>query len=632
MNRGQWLKAVFALLLLGGAGLQLSATTWYVRPDGGTRYSSEVPNGQCDGLTDAAYPGSGKNKHCAFNDYRYLYQDGSYANGTKFPAWGWVIKGGDTVIIRGSIGTKAAYRVGAAPPSQKSYCDPKNVCWGLAGDPADSFNPPIPAGTASQHTRILGENYAACTDQKARTQLYGGTGLYYVLDLRNTSYVDVQCLDITDFSGCSRTAANCSGANADFATNGIRLSNKSTDITLRDVRVHGLAYSGIGGPPGTGFVATDLAILGNGGAGWNADPGDGTTGVGTMLVQGFDISWNGCAEEYPIVDAVPYGNCRDDSTGGYGDGFGTTTAPSPAPGWQVHFDNGIASYNTQDGLDALHISGPGSTLTITRVLAFGNEGQQLKGGGAIATLQNNLIVGNCAAIQATMPGRPTPTGDSLGDVCRAANTAVAIGVTPGDPATYQNNTMISNGAVGVEVDYSTPDHGPTNMLHYDNNVFIGHINPGRGERPSAIYTDPKILTNPGASWTHNATYGAKGSCPEPGEHNAICKDPGLVDETFHAYGYGNMAPKPGAAVIGAGAAIPDIKVDFNGTNRSSSPSVGALESSGKVSGASPPTASNEPASSGKPQASVEVKVLSGAVAVAVLWAGMRYLRGRSTGA
>lgn len=628
MNRGQWLKAVFALLLAGCAGLQLSATTWYVRPDGGTRYSSNV-KGQCDGLADAAYPGSGKNKHCAFKDFRYLYQDGSYANGTAFPAWGWVIKGGDTVILRGSINTGSSYRVGADLPSVTKYCGGAGgVCWGLGGDSSNSYNPPIPAGTAAQHTRILGENYASCSDPKARTQLHGGTGLYYILNLAKTSYVDIGCLDITDFSGCSRTAGDCTGSD-DYATNGIRLANSSTYITLTDVRIHGLSYSGIGGPPGTGFVAKDLAILGNGGAGWNADPGDGTTGVGSMLVEGFDISWNGCAEEYPMVDKVPYGHCRDDSTGGYGDGFGTTTAPSPAPGWQVHFDNGVVSYNTQDGLDALHISGPGSTLTITRVLAFGNEGQQLKGGGATAILRNNLIVGNCAAIQQTMPGRPSPTGDSLGDVCRAANTAVAIGVTAGDPAFYQNNTMISNGAVGLEVDYSTDDHGPTNVLHYDNNVFIGHINAGRGERPSAVYTDPKILTNPGASWAHNATYGAKGACPQPGERDAMCKDPGLVDETFHPYGYGNMAPKAGAAVIGAGVAIPNVTIDFSGATRPGRPSLGALEPSSTMGATLPPASSSKTSDAGRSHASVEMKAIGGVAVAAALWGGARYMWGRA---
>ncbi len=176
------------------------------------------------------------------------------------------------------------------------------------------------------------------------------------------------------------------------------MNNQSTHITLNDLRLHGLGGAGILGSPGDGFVATDLYILGNANAGWNGDDGSGTTGVGSMLVQNFNISWNGCVEEYPIVDPLPYFSCTDDGSGGYGDGFGTATVASPSPGWQVHFDNGIVSYNTQDGLDALHISGPGSTMTDTRVLAFGNEGNQLKVGGATATIQNSVIIGNCEAM------------------------------------------------------------------------------------------------------------------------------------------------------------------------------------------------------------------------------------------
>ena len=72
-------------------------TFWYIRPDGGTRYSNNVTTGQCDGKADVAYPGTGTNQHCAFNDFRYLWDDNSGAVGQGV----WVIAGGDTVIVRG---------------------------------------------------------------------------------------------------------------------------------------------------------------------------------------------------------------------------------------------------------------------------------------------------------------------------------------------------------------------------------------------------------------------------------------------------------------------------------------------------------------------------------------------------
>jgi hypothetical protein len=557
-------------------------TTWYVRPDGGTRFSSNQAQGQCDGQADVAYSGTGVNQHCAFNDARWLWQDGSYSTVGNPPSWGWVIAGGDTVILRGSIGSGVSWRVGW---NNANAALDNGLYYGLQGDPYDSGIPVPPSGTAAQHTRILGENYAACTGQTARTQLHGGWGMYQVLDLTGASYVDLACLDITDFSDGVTLP--------DYAKNGIKLSNTSTNDTLTDIRTHGLVGAGIFGPTGNGFVMTDIAILGNGNAGWNADLGDGTTGVGTLVVQNYEISWNGCNEEYPIVDAVPYFYCRDQSTGGYGDGFGTASVDSVAPGWQILFNNGLVSYNMQDGLDALHVGGTGSTMTVTNSLLFASEGQQVKaGGGAVATIQNNVIVGNCeAVISQVIPGRPVPTQDSLGNACRANDTAVLVNVIPGHAAAFQFNTVYSAGAIGLEVEYATTsngtngtttDTGPTNTLLYNNNVFVGFYNSGIAQSPTPIYsnTDLNMLTNPGASWTNNATFGGRSNyaCPGAGESNAICTDPGLTDETYHAFGYGNMSPASGSsAVVGAGVTLPGITLDYTGQTRTKPPSIGAYE-------------------------------------------------------
>jgi hypothetical protein len=507
--------------------------------------------------------------------------DGTYANGTEFPAWGWVIAGGDTVIIRGSIGTGVSYRIGISNGQTNDWMG------GIWGNPYGSGMPPPPSGTAAQHTRILGENYSACATQTAKTQLHGGYGTFDVLDLSGSSYVDVACLDITDYSDCVRSSSGThqcvTGGTGmdDYANNGIRLRNTSTYDTFTDINAHGLTNFGLYGPTGTGVVMNNISLTGNASGGWNADLSDGTTGVGTLLVQNFNISWNGCAEEYPIVDPLPYNDCTDDSSGGYGDGFGTATVASPAPGWQVHFDQGIVSYNTQDGLDALHIKGPGSAMTVTRTLAYGNQGQQIKVGGSTATIINNIIVGNCEAMTTqAIPGAPAGFGSKLRDPCRAGNTAIVIETTPGDPATYQFNTLYSRGSVGLEVEYATSDQGSGNTLHYNNNIFVGFKNPGNHENPSAIYsnTDLQMFINPGASWTNNVTWGGKSACPRTGESGAICTDPGLTDETYHSYGYGNMAPvSSGNAVQGAGIAIPGLTTDYTGQTRANPPSIGAYE-------------------------------------------------------
>ncbi|HEX3570466.1 MAG TPA: Ig domain-containing protein [Acidobacteriaceae bacterium] len=563
-----------------------SGTTWYVRSDGGTRYSTNQTNGQCDGLADVPYPGTGVNQHCAFNDARFLWQDGSWNYGDTFPGFGWIGKGGDTYIIRGSIADGVSYRVGWAQQTSCLTTD-GNFCWGVVGNQYQGIPVP-PSGTPTAHTRILGGNFGACTSQSARTQLHGGWGVWTVLSLTGTSNVDVACLDITDFSNCGKDndTYQCQSNGAvvsDYAYVGIQLNNKSTNITLTDVRVHGMATDGFVGATGDGFVAKDVAIVGNADAGWNADDGSGTTGIGSFLMQNFDISWNGCVEEYPIVDRVPYFSCRDQSTGGYGDGFGTASLNSPAPGWQVHFDQGTVSYNTQDGLDALHIGGPGSSVAETRVTAFGNEGQQLKVGGATATIQNSVIIGNCAAIATqTIPGRPSTTLDNLANYCRAGNTAVFITVTPGDPASFQGNTLYTGGNIGLEVEYATGVPDPTDTLKYNDNVFVGFVNPDSGQSPTPIYsnTDLNMLTNAGASWSNNAYYGVRynWACPQAGEQSAVCTTPGLVDQTYHLYGYGNMAPaSTSSRVAGAGVAVPSISTDITGTNRPAPPSMGAYE-------------------------------------------------------
>jgi hypothetical protein len=520
-------------------------TTWYVRTDGGTRYSTNVTKGQCNGKVDAPYPGNGVNRPCAFKDVRMLWQDGSYTYGKDFPGWGWVIAGGDTVILRGSIGTGASYRVGA--DTETKYCDPTG-CWGKAGDPFGSGAPPPPSGTASQPTRILGENFGSCTSQSARTQLHGGWGVSAVVSLTGSSYVDLACLDITDFSNCGRDtdAVSCESngqVTSDFASDGIKIDNTSTHDTLTDVRIHGLASDGIIGAPGTGFVAKDIAILGNADSGWNADDGSGATGVGTLLVQNFDISWNGCVEEYPIVDSLPYFSCTDQDHGGYGDGFGTTTKDSPPPGWQVHFDQGTVSYNTQDGLDALHIGGNGSSMTVTHTRAFSNMGQQIKVGAAAATITDSYIVGNCRAMSDAIPGTPSGYNARLDLFCRAGDSAVMIEVPKTQPAIFQRNVIYSDNFLALEVEYSG-EPSPTAAIKYDDNIFIGFPN-SRHEYPTPIYsnTNLKMFTNPGASFSHNITYHAKSGwrCPATWLHEVAgsCSDPHLKDESWHPYGYGD---------------------------------------------------------------------------------------------
>ena len=82
-----------------------------------------------------------------------LFQDGSYNASLNFPSWGWVIAGGDTVIIRGSIATGVSYRIGW-PNNSSCFNDQRTECWGVVGNQFMA-PPPPPSGTATQDRKSV---------------------------------------------------------------------------------------------------------------------------------------------------------------------------------------------------------------------------------------------------------------------------------------------------------------------------------------------------------------------------------------------------------------------------------------------------------------------------------------------
>jgi hypothetical protein len=594
MNRGIPARKLW-LMLFFLACTQLVAETWYVRPDGGTRYSTDVATGQCDGKSDTAYPGKGTHRHCAFKDVQYLWQDGS-----KYSYFhrGWIIAGGDTVILRGSIADKVSYRIGW--PESTGPCAGGFPCFGFPEGAADSGSPynNFPSGSPGHPTRLLGGNYGNCSAQSARTQLHGGFGVYSVLDFRKASYIDVECLDITDFSGCGRVGQNPScGKTDDSASFGFRLNNEVNHARFADIRIHGMAVAGMVGAVGDDVTFTDWAVIGNAGAGWNADDGTGTTGSGNLLVQDFEISWNGCAEEYPLVDSLPYNGCTDDNSlsrggsgvAGYGDGFGTTTKTGSVA-WHIRFEHGVVSYNTQDGLDALHASGAGSTTTADRVLAYGNMGNQIKiGSDGGSTITNNIIYNNCDAMSGNIPGTPSGYNKLLSDFCRADDEAIIVSMNDGSTSTVAGNTIYGARA-GTAIN-SWGDLGgivcagtctTKDKLIYADNILVGFDPNKTGRLPEQYYLQEHVFssnpfTNSGSIYSHNLQYHVSTSCPDRGEADATCRAPQLSDITWHRYGYSNVRPSSSSNVVGAGINLPAVTHDYAGDNRGNPPSIGAYE-------------------------------------------------------
>jgi len=550
-------------------------TTWYIRPDGGTRYDANMPNGQCDGKADVAYPGTGTNQHCAFKDYRFLYDDQSYQNHA------WVISGGDTVIIRGG-----PWRVGVDQGT-----DPHTVWCNGSGDPYNCTNPKIPAGTPTQHTRILGENYASC-NQGNMTQLHGGYGLYVTLSMQGAQYVDVQCIELTRYSQCAifgvpAVAGNCNSGYPDiddYAKNGINTDVNTHDVLLQDMWIHGFPSRGIIGPIGGLVTAERVDIAYNGGAGWDFDDGSGSNaGNGTASVNGTwnfkdsIIEWSGCNQQYPGTAAL---SCYGQSNGGYGDGVGTP----PGTCFNVNVDHSIFRYNTQDGLDLLHMNTGTCSLTVTNSQSYGNNGQQFKWGPAASPVifTNNTAVANCRRLSAPMTGQPAGYNQYLGDFCRAYD-AFAIDIGPGANVLMADNTIITYAPTTFDMGCGYGEDCSNSTFTFENNIVMGYANPaydyGGTSGPGLFYLENSV----GHIIRSNNLYYGIGhgfSCPT-GNPNEQCGSPQFVNQPIftdeQSLDNFNFHLTNGSPAIGSGLSLSGITLDFSGATRANPPAIGAFE-------------------------------------------------------
>lgn len=434
-----------------------SATTWYVRPDGGTRYSANVTSGQCDGKGDAAYSGTGTNQHCAFNDFRYLAFDGTSAtSGT------WVIAGGDIVHI-----AAGQYRAGYNGPNSADHD-------GLAsaGSPGASAMPPVPSGTSANPTQFIGAG-------SALTQIYGGYGAFDVIDLSGSSFVTISGIELTRHSQCTlfgvpALPSSCSRSYPldDYASNGIATNNQTHDIVLNDMNIHGFASRGIIGPIGGTISATNVRIAYNTGAGWDFDDGNSTPSVnGLINLTGVTIEWNGCNQAYPGTGASA---CYSESSGGYGDGIGTPTGTCIS----ANVTGSTFRYNTQDNYDMLHNDTGSCRQIVTNSTSYGANGSQFKWGPANSgsSLTNSTIVANCFRLSAAFPGQPSSYNANLHDFCRA-NDAIALGFYNNTSMTLSNNKIITTAPVTLDVACSDPTTCAGSSLTFTNNIVRAYTDP-----------------------------------------------------------------------------------------------------------------------------------------------------------
>jgi hypothetical protein len=381
----------------------LNGTVYYVRPDGGDP-------AQCTGLADAAYPGSGLAQACAWDHlFRALPPGGTS-----------LLAGGETLVVGAG-----SYQMGFGAPGAERCEEAASF---------DCIMPPVPSGPDTDHpTRLLGAGWdTGCDDPP---ELWGSGRPWFLLNLTDSSNVDVGCFEITDHSGCVESHSGglaCerdSPPYGDWAPIGIQAED-SADVHLSDLNIHGLANTGIHAGRLTDWTLDNVRIAGNGLAGWDGDLWDdlGDSNSGTMTFRHWNVEWNGCGETYPGGDPT---GCWAQEAGGYGDGVGTGETGGD---WII--EDSAFLHNTSDGLDLLYHN-LGGSITLNRVHAEGNAGNQIKVTGP-TRITNAVVVGNCGFFE----GRPFT---HLVDHCRANGNALAVFFTGGDRVDLVNSTVYGQG-------------------------------------------------------------------------------------------------------------------------------------------------------------------------------------------
>lgn len=375
------------------------AATHYVRADGGNR-------SQCLGSGDHPYPGVGLGHPCAWDHpFRALPPQGTPRLGP-----------GDTLLIG-----PGSYRMGPGAP-RAGGCDP--------AAPWDCRLPPLPSGTsAARPTRVLGAGGPSCRDAP---ELWGSGGARSVLDLTGASHVEVGCLEVTDHAACVEHHSGGLACDRErpgaWASIGL-YAQDSRDVRLHHLTIHGLASAGVAAGRLTDWTVEDTAIRGNGWVGWEGDIEGDDGNHGRIVLRRVRITWNGCGETYP--GGKPVG-CWGQSAGGYGDGLGTGETGGR---WVV--EDSTISYNTSDGLDLLYLRRPGGSLTIRRLRAEGNAGDQVKVTGP-ARITRLTAASTCGFFT----GKPFTHHV---DACRSGGSAVVFALRPGDETTLAVSQVSGEG-------------------------------------------------------------------------------------------------------------------------------------------------------------------------------------------
>jgi hypothetical protein len=522
-------------------------TTYYIRPDGGSYV-------ECTGLVDAAYPGSGTDQPCAWNHPFQALPPGGAAR----------ILGGDTLII-GS----GSYSMGYSAPGAEA-CDYEASY--------DCLMSALPSGPDVSHpTRLLGAGWnSGC---ETPPELWGTGRPWYVVNLTDSSNIEVACLEITDHSSCIEDHVFTTGGSeytcqrdsppyGDWAAIGL-YAEDSANVLLKDLNIHGLASTGIQAGRLTDWTVENVRLAGNGLAGWNSDlVGDGSNSEnhGTLIFRHWLVEWNGCGETYPDEQ---YLGCWGQEAGGYGDGagFGGTT------GGHYIIEDSAFLHNTSDGLDMLYTRLPDASIEIRRTISAGNDGNQIKTTGKVS-IENSILVSQCGYFH----GMPYWNND---DDCRANGDALVFALNPGDQAILTNTTITGEGncLMIAECALDKTCTGDERVL-IRNVLFQGQkifFSPG-DDTCFAWYDDESALPLPQNPFDieYSLISGVRFGNVEPcsGGDNLCGMLPGLLDYAIESF---DAHLVPGSPAIDAGTSEGTPLDDFSGEPRNDHPDIGAYE-------------------------------------------------------
>jgi hypothetical protein len=425
----------------------------------------------------------------------------------------------------------------------------------------DCYMSAIPGGPDDAHpTRILGEGWD--TGCPSPPELWGTERAAMVINLTGSSNVEIACLELTDHSACVEDHAGAAFAcekgstpYGPWAADGL-YAEDSVNVTLHHLDIHGLASAGIRAGRLADWIVEDVRVATNGWIGWEGDIGEDSSNSGTLTFRRWVVEWNGCAETYPGEEPT---GCWAQPAGGYGDGIGTA-----ATGGDWIIEDSAFLHNTSDGLDLLYHE-LGGTVTLNRVHAEGNAGNQVKIAGEAQVL-NSVLVGNCAFFE----GQPFVYREGAIDHCRAMGNTIEFAYTGGEGASIVNTTIYGHGdgLVGAGPRREGDCDG-SETLTGRNNVFRGDVD----------YFDPGDVTflfyqegcdDLAFAGDYSVAYNVKNvdapwvDPPYPSAHNLLA-DPLLLGP-LSGLAYG-MRLGAGSPAIDAADPAACPAVDFEGNSR-----------------------------------------------------------------